>query len=129
MGPGGCREQLPSTIAVDVPGLGTDGFLNATAADLNAIPEDQTLPGISVRYVTAGQLSTGQFVVSVNPISPTLWAAVALGPDGRCYGALASDPDYSNTTWNEYFARFPAGTPCRGSIATAATVTDNYQPG
>jgi hypothetical protein len=97
---------------------GTAGYLAVTAAVLNA--EQPALPfiDIRVRYVPAGEPSTGQWVVSVHPLSRTAWAGAALGPDGRCYAILYTADGQSAS------AEFPPGTPCTGSRATAATFTD-----
>jgi hypothetical protein len=102
------------------------GYLTMTAAQLNSHqPEGQEL-GVRVRYVSASQLSSGPFVVSVHPIDASTWAAVARGSDGRCYGTLVSDPAAAG--FQVYYAEFPAETLCEARMATAATVTSAVYP-
>ena len=105
---------------------GAQGYVSVTAAALNAEQPGLGAMGLRVRYVDADQRSSGPFVVSVHPIDPSTWAAVALGPNGRCYATLitSSDPPYGAT----YYATFPVGSRCVGSAATSATVTESDTP-
>ena len=82
-----------------------------TAVALNIQQPGRQDLGLRVRYVGAGQVSSGPFVVSVHPIGASTWAAVARGPDGRCYGTLVTGTGPYD--FQTFYAEFPAGTPCK----------------
>lgn len=100
-------------------------LMDQTAAELLRA-QPQKFLNVHIDYVPESQVSTGPFVVSVHPIDPTTWAAVALGANGRCYGTLAFWPDLTHGT--SYYAKFPAGTACRGSVANRWNVTETEVP-
>jgi hypothetical protein len=102
------------------------GYLTMTSAQLNRQQPELQYVGLRVRYVSAGQASSGPFVVSVHPIDASTWAAVARGSDGRCYGTLVSD--HAKGGFQVYRAEFPAGAPCEGRLATTSTVTSTVYP-
>jgi len=96
-----------------------------TAPELQQLRPQRFL-NVSIRYVSASNTSSGPYVVSVHPIDTTTWAAVALGPDGRCYGTLTEEQ--SPADGQTYYAKFPTGTPCRGKIANQWNVTNTEVP-
>ena len=104
------------------------GYERLTYAVLNVRQPGRVDLGRSVRYAPAAQVSTGPFVVSVHAIDASTWAAVALGSNGTCYAILdtAYGPHYEYGS--TYYARFRRGFPCRGSLATRATVRDTVFP-
>jgi hypothetical protein len=110
------------------PALNHPDYLTVTAAQLNQTQPQRPDYPLQVRYVGADDRSNGSTIISVNPIDQFTWAAVAVGSDGRCYATLSvldpNHPSYGNT----YYARFPTGTPCRGSEATQQTVTLSQLP-
>jgi hypothetical protein len=103
-------------------------YLTLNAAELNRTQPQRPEYPLKVRYVGSDVPSDSPSVISVNPIDPFTWAAVAVGTDGRCYGLLVAldpaHPVYGNT----YYVRFPARTPCRGAKATTQTVTLRQLP-
>jgi hypothetical protein len=101
--------------------VGLDG---QDAATLTAIGAFRKWPdfGDQVRLVSADQPSTGNLVVSVNPIDRFTWAAAARSSSGRCYATLVRVDPANPSNGTTYFARFPPGTPCSGSHATVETV-------
>jgi hypothetical protein len=102
------------------------GYLGLTASKLNIKQPGMAYLGFRVRYVDARTPSTGPSVVSVRPLTPTMWAAVALGANGLCYGILGTDSakGYGDT----WYARFSKGTVCRGYAASRSTVREGRQP-
>jgi hypothetical protein len=117
------NSGFPAALADAVVSPPAGGYLTLTPAVLNrSQPTAQEL-NIPVRYVGADQVSSGPFVLSVHPIDASTWAAVARGPDGRCYGMLVSS--HSSQI---FYATFPAGTSCQGEIATVRTVTGTEFP-
>ena len=101
-------------------------FLDQTASELQHVQPQREILDVPVDYVTADEQSTGPFVVSVHPIDSTTWAAVAKGTNGRCYGALAHW--LSPTDYLTYYAKFPMGAQCRGSVANLSSVTNSETP-
>src|SRR5580698_8631774 len=91
------------------------GYQILTATFLNRTQPERQYAGVA-QYVGPDEQSTGPDVVSVNPINHDVWAAVAVGTDGRCYAALVSYGE-------NYYARFPVGVRCAGRIATPQSVT------
>jgi hypothetical protein len=119
---------FPLTMMELPPGLDHPDYLTLTAGQLNRTqPQRPDYPS-RVRYVGADIRSKGATTISVNPIDPFTWAAVAVGSDGRCYATLSvldpARPSYGST----YYARFPTGTPCQSSEATQLTVTSTQLP-
>lgn len=100
------------------------GFEGKDAAALTSAGEYRKWPefGERVRLVAADQPSTGNLVVSVQPIDRYTWAAVALSSSGRCYATLVRDDPTNPSNGSTYFARFPAGTPCKATFATVDSV-------
>ena len=100
------------------------GLDTKDAAALTAAGEHRKWPeyGEQVRLVPGDELSTGNLVVSVQPIDRFTWAAVALSSSGRCYATLARDDPENPKNGSTYFARFPPGTPCKGTSATVDSV-------
>jgi hypothetical protein len=120
------RNDFPEALSFAAGPKPTLGYLTMTATALNIQQPGRQDLGLRVRYVGATQVSSGPFVVSVHPIDASAWAAVAQGPDGRCYGTLVTDTGpYSSQT---FYAEFPAGTPCKAEIATTSTVTSTSYP-
>jgi hypothetical protein len=120
------QNNFPEALSFAAGPRPAGGYLTMTAAALNIQPPGRQELGLRVRYVGAGQVSSGPFVVSVHPIGASTWAAVARGPDGRCYGTLVTDTGpYGFQT---FYAEFPAGTPCKAEIATTSTVTSTTYP-
>jgi hypothetical protein len=107
-----------------IPTVGpTTGYTTLTAPSLMRSQPGERIFNVHVTYVAAGIRSTGPFVVSVHPIDPTTWAAVALGSDGRCYGLLVTE---ANADYDTYYTRFPVHTPCRGQEASWITVRSAF---
>jgi hypothetical protein len=102
------------------------GFTALTARWLTRKQPGRQIVNIHIDYVPATSRSVGPFVVSVNPINSSTWAAVAVGSDGRCYAELVyqPDPDHLQT----YYAQFPVRTSCRGEEANRFTVTSTEYP-
>ena len=100
------------------------GLDSKDAATLSAAGDFRKWPefGERVRLVPGDQPSTGNLVVSVNPIDRFTWAAVALSSSGRCYATLVRDDPANPSNGSTFFARFPPGTLCKGSMATVETV-------
>jgi len=92
---------------------------NLTAEVLQQMQPQRSILSMKVTYVSQDRASTGPYVVSVHPIDASSWAAVALGPDGHCYGMLESEGPGGFET---FYAEFPKGTACSGSEATASSV-------
>ena len=84
--------------------------------------------GNEVHYVSKNTVSTGPFVVSINPINANTFAVAALGNNGHCYAEIShtygSGGQYG---WTRY-AKFPRGVRCAGLSATIATVTEGNEP-
>jgi hypothetical protein len=104
-----------------------NGYLDVTAAALNRSQPGESWLGYTVHYVDADQVSTGPRSVSVHPISPGIWADVALGSNRRCYAELDWSSRNGQSGW-EYKSKFPRGTACKGAFATWKTVRE-YRPG
>lgn len=119
-------NALPESLGLAAEPRPADGYLTMTAAQLNRQQPERQYVGLRVRYVGAGQVSSGPFVVSVHPIDASTWAAVARGSNGRCYGTLVSD--HAAGGFHVYYAEFSAGAPCAGRFATAGTVTSTVYP-
>lgn len=102
------------------------GFKTLTAHSLRQKQPGQHIINIHVDYVQAKARSNGPFVVSVNPIDSSTWAAVALGSDGRCYAELVYQPTPDGL--QTYYARLPLHTPCQGQEANRFTVTSTEYP-
>jgi hypothetical protein len=119
-------NALPESLGLAAGPRPADGYLTMTAAQLNIQQPERQYVGLRVRYVSAGQVSSGPFVVSVHPIDASTWAAVARGSNGRCYGTLVSD--HATGGFHVYYAEFPAGAPCAGRLATTGTVTSTVYP-
>jgi hypothetical protein len=103
-------------------------YLSLTAMELNHTQPQRPYFPLRVRFVSSNVSSTSPTVISVNPINPFTWAAVALGTDRHCYATLSAlDPSHS-AYGQMYYARFPIGVPCRGNEATSETVTLTQLP-
>jgi hypothetical protein len=119
-------NAFPESLGLAARPRPADSYLTMTAAQLNGQQPERRYVRLRVRYISAGQVSSGPFVVSVHPIDASTWAAVARGSDGRCYGTLVSDPVAGD--FQVYYAEFPAGAPCEGRLATTGTVTSTHYP-
>ncbi len=84
--------------------------------------------GKDVRLVDARTESTGNLVVSVNPIDRFTWSAAARSSNGRCYAILLQSDRENPRFGTTYYAKLPSGTPCKGEMATAETVRDTETP-
>jgi hypothetical protein len=103
-------------------------YLNLTAKELNHTQPQRPYFPMRVEFVNPNERSTSPTVISVNPIDRFTWGAVALGSDRHCYATLSVlDPSHSEYG-QTYYARFPTGTPCRGSDATSQAVTLTQLP-
>lgn len=120
------RANCCFPLALDALPPGSDpelNYLTLTASELNRTQPQRPDYPLTVKYVDADVVSNSESMISVHPIDPYTWAAVALGSDGRCYGLLSAlDPDHP-TYGSTFYARFPPRTPCRGSEATMQSVT------
>ena len=72
----------------------------------------------SLQFVATGSPSTGPTVVSVNPVSTTVWAGAALSASGTCY--------YLQDSANGPGTQYGSGTTCTGTAANAATLTTSW---
>jgi hypothetical protein len=102
------------------------GYLSLTATALNRLQPDRAEEGRAVRFVGAVHPSTGPDVVSVHPISDSVWAAVARAGNGTCYAELVVTRGVAGATTR--WATFPKATACSGTLATPATVTSTLYP-
>jgi hypothetical protein len=106
----------------------TGGYQEVTAQALNHQQPGRTTLGDDVRYVNKNSLSTGPFVVSIDPIGPNTFSAVALGNNGHCYAELSHTYGPNGRYgWTKY-ARFGRGVRCSGSIASVAAVREGNEP-
>jgi hypothetical protein len=119
-------NSFPESLGFAARPRPADGYLTMTSAQLNKQQPERQYVALRVRYISAGQASSGPFVVSVHPIDASTWAAVARGSNGRCYGTLVSD--HATGGFQVYYAEFPAGAPCEGQLATTGTVTSTVYP-
>lgn len=101
------------------------GCLRWTPGRLNAGQPGRSDIGSSVEYVGPSFASTGPFVVSIHPISPGTFAAVARGDNGRCYAEIEVTTE---SGWHELYAEFPRGMRCNGQVATDSSVTLGTEP-
>ena len=102
------------------------GYEGATAAALN---EDRRGPGDrDLDLVDAGTPSTGNLVVSVNPIDDVTGSAAALGSNGRCYAVLVALDRTNPSDGSTRFAILRGGRPCVAERATPDTVTLRLPP-
>ena len=119
-GPGHFPSSLLWAVPTPAPSATYNNLAGKDADYLNRI-DHGTQDGQHLTYVPPSAVSTRETVISVNPIDPYTWAAVALD-HGACYGILmANDPSHP-AYGNTYYARFPKGTPCNGSAATRQSV-------
>lgn len=84
--------------------------------------------GQDLTYVPSGSASSGPTVISVHPIGPYIWAATALN-GSSCYGILITEQPTHPAFGNNYYAKFPKGTPCEARFANPSTVRDPNVPG
>jgi hypothetical protein len=104
------------------------GYEDVTTQILNRQQPDYSWLDNEVRYVSKNTLSTGPFVVSINPINANTFAAVALGNNGHCYAEITHTYGPGERYgWTRY-AKFRRGVRCAGLLATIATVTDGNEP-
>ncbi|MEX2268864.1 MAG: hypothetical protein WEA75_09280 [Acidimicrobiia bacterium] len=103
------------------------GYEWATASELERIDQTKGF-GHEVTFVPADKASTGNLVVSVNPIDHFTWSAVAKVSNDRCYALIVvhnrNDPELGS----ERYARFAPGAPCRAELATRETVRRAHAP-
>jgi hypothetical protein len=97
------------------------GLTYFTADELNRI-NNRANNGTRLTYVSADVPSASPTVVSVHPIDDYTWGAAALSLRGDCLLILnihnRENPRYGNT----FYAWYPRGSPCVGSVATPETV-------
>jgi type IV pilus assembly protein PilA len=85
---------------------------NYTQADVSAL----TTAEPSLSFVAATTASTGPTIVSVNPVSATVWAGAAMAASGTCF--------YIKDSANGPGTQYGSGTTCTGTQAnTSATLT------
>ncbi len=120
------NDGFPESLSLVGLPMPPGGYLARTAQALTAQQPSRRDLGVRVRYVMASVASSGPFVISVHPVSPRIWAAVARGADGRCYGILTSSS--GRRDFKTYYATFPAGVPCEGRMATPRTVQSTEFP-
>jgi hypothetical protein len=125
-GPGHFPSSLLWAVPTPAPSATYDNLAGKDAEYLNST-DHGAQDGKHLTYVPPSAVSTGATVISVNPIDPYTWAAVALNY-GACYGILMAEnpshPAYGDT----YYAKFPKGTPCKGSVATRRSVKSPNVP-
>ena len=107
--------SLPA--ASDLAGLDT-----ATAQELDRRNQGRDIND-RLRFVDARTPSSGNLVVSVNPIDRFTWSATALASNHRCYALLVALDRNNPRLGTTLFAKFPGGTPCEAERATPETVT------
>lgn len=125
---GGSDGHFPNALTAAVPTRSPDlGYERDTAEYLDATDHGRDWDK-RLRYVDATTPSTGNLVVSVNPIDGFTWSAVAKSSTGRCYALLVvaqvDHPQYGYTR----YARLPRGTPCTATNATRETVRLHEPP-
>lgn len=127
---GGGGGHFPNALNWVSPAPRADSYEWATAAELmrSGGQEDWKEHGEEVRVVDAHTESTGNLVVSVNPIDQFTWSAVARSSTGRCYALLLQSDRENPRFGTTYYERLPSGTPCKGERATPATVRDTEIP-
>jgi type IV pilus assembly protein PilA len=85
---------------------------NYTQADVSAL----TTAEPSLSFVDATTASTGPTIVSVNPVSATVWAGASMAASGTCF--------YIKDSANGPGTQYGSGTTCTGTQAnTSATLT------
>jgi type IV pilus assembly protein PilA len=75
----------------------------------------------SLSFVSQSDESTGPTIVSVHPVSATVWVAVALSDSGTCFGIkddLADQTTYARITTGQCKAA--------GAVGSATWVTGNW---
>lgn len=107
----GARNAL---VAAKVKYTDTQSFATADATALAAIERDLT-------FVATGTASTGPKVVSVNPVSATMWRAAVLSADGSCY--FIEDDQAASGNGTRY-AKDDTSPTCTGTQATSETFTE-----
>lgn len=93
-----------------------------TTFDASKMATSRDLRSRGLSFVGPAVPSTGPAVISVNPIDDLTWTAAALSTDGTCFllGLIFYSADHvGSIMYGESEAR-----PCRGSLATPQTLTD-----
>jgi hypothetical protein len=127
---GGSEGNFPNALSWVAPEPRSASYEWATADELmrSGKQAERAEQGKDVRIVDARTESTGNLVVSVNPIDAYTWAAVAQSNNGRCYAILVySDPEnprYGGT----HKAELPRSTPCKAEHASPQTVRSTELP-
>lgn len=120
--------HFPSSLIVVVPSPGRP-LNEETAAVLNRSRRRQSAAR-GLKFVGPTIRSRNYREISVNPIGPHAWGAVALNHHS-CYAVLVVDSNprsqvAGNSKW--YYAKLPEGSPCLGRLATPKNVRGTSIP-
>ena len=127
---GGSEGHFPNALNWVAPEPRMESYEWATAEALmrTGAQKEWAEHGNDVRVVDSQTESTGNLVVSVNPIDRFTWAAVARSSTGRCYAILLQGDRENPQFGQTYYAKLPAGTPCKADVATPKSVRGTEIP-
>ena len=122
--------DLGSTLTATDPSNGiTFKYTNLAGRDADYLnhTDNGSKGGTHLHYVDSSVPSSNYLTISVNAIDQYDWAAVALN-NGHCYAIrVAEDPSNLENS-STFYARLQDGVPCKGTLATLATVRDVNVP-
>lgn len=127
-GPPGAQSSLEHSVPDPREPNGENRpYTEFTAEELNRAKQASDLRPI--RFVDAGEESTGPDVVSVNPIDAFTWGAAARSTqDGRCYVIVAIADQVNPRFGEQRYGTLPQKLPCIGGLATREYASSDYWP-